>query len=328
MRRLVLTQFGPPAESIELREQPGEPDVGPGEVLVEIAAAPTSPSDLPLITGRYPVRPELPFALGLEGAGRVLAAGSAEHHDLVGRQVVFLPNYEQGTWADKVVVSAANVLAVNEAADPLQLSMIASNGITAYGLLSGYADLQPGDWIGQNAGNSAIGRYVIALARRAGVKTLSLVRSDAAARQVTAAGGDAVVVIGEETDAAIADALGGSRLALALDATGGPDVDALAHALAAGASVVSFARASGQAATVSIPDLIFRDVRYRGFWLISWLQRTPRPQVHAVLRELADLVAGGELVAEIERTYPLDRFREALEHTVRPGKQGKLLFTP
>ena len=69
-------------------------------------------------------------------------------------------------------------------ADPLQLAMLGINPATASLLLNRYVALRSGDWIGQTAANAAVGQYIIALAKRAGVKTLNVVRRHEAVDQV------------------------------------------------------------------------------------------------------------------------------------------------
>jgi D-arabinose 1-dehydrogenase-like Zn-dependent alcohol dehydrogenase len=75
-------------------------------------------------------------------------------------------------------------------------------------------DLGIGDWVGQTAANSAVGRHVISLAKRQGIKTLNIVRRDDAADEVRRAGGDIVLVAGADLDKDIADALGDEQLSL------------------------------------------------------------------------------------------------------------------
>jgi NADPH:quinone reductase-like Zn-dependent oxidoreductase len=94
-------------------------------------------------------------------------------------------------------VPARNVVPMSDDADPLQLSMIGVNPATAYLLLNRYASLMPGDWIGQTATNSAMGQYILKLAKLAGVKTLNVVRREEAAEQVRRLGGDRVVLQGD-----------------------------------------------------------------------------------------------------------------------------------
>src|SRR5438874_607409 len=220
MRQLQLVTFGEPSEVIELKTV-SEPILGEEDVLVSMEAAPINPSDFLLVRGIYGVRPNFPFSLGAEGVGRVTQTGSKVDIALQGKRVLILPTSEQGTWADQVVVPLRNLVPMSDEADPLQLSMIGINPATAYLLLNRYVSLMPGDWIGQTAANSAMGQYVIKLAKLAGVKTLNVVRREEAAEQVRQFGGDRVVHQGDNLDQAIAQALDGKKLSLVLDTVGG-----------------------------------------------------------------------------------------------------------
>ena len=228
MRQLQLMAFGEPSDVIQLNTLP-EPTLGPEDVLVSMEAAPLNPSDFLLVRGIYAVRPPLPFSLGAEGVGRVKETGSKVETALRGKRVVIVPNYEQGTWSDEVVVPVRNIVHVADDADPRQLAMIGINPATAYLLLHRYVSLMPGDWIGQTAANSAMGQYIIALARLAGVKTLNLVRRPDAAEQVRQFGGDRVVLLGDNLRQDIDKALGGRKLSLVLDFLGGAPVGELAR---------------------------------------------------------------------------------------------------
>ena len=126
MQQLQLVAYGEPSDVIELNRVP-EPALGQEDVLVSMEAAPINPSDFMLVRGIYHVRPAFPFPVGAEGVGRVIQTGSKVDGALRGRRVLILPTYEQGTWADQVVVPARNVVPMSDDADPLQLSMIGVN---------------------------------------------------------------------------------------------------------------------------------------------------------------------------------------------------------
>jgi len=168
MRQLQLVAHGEPSDVIQLATTP-EQTLGQEDVLVSMEAAPLNPLDFLFVRGIYGIRPAFPSSLGAEGVGRVAQTGSKIKVTLRGKRVLILPTYEQGTWADQVVVPVRNIVPMNDEADPLQLSMIGINPATAYLLLNRYVSLMPGDWIGQTAANSAVGQYIIALAKLAGV---------------------------------------------------------------------------------------------------------------------------------------------------------------
>ena len=325
MRQLQFIAHGEPSDVIQLNTIP-EPALGQEDVLISMEAAPLDPSDFLFVRGMYGVRPSFPSSVGAEGVGRVAKIGSKVDAALQGRRVLILPTYEQGTWAEQVVAPARNLVPMSDEADPLQLSMIGINPVTAYLLLNRYVSLMPGDWIGQTAANSAMGQYIIALAKLAGVKTLNVVRREEAAEQVRRWGGDRVVLQGDNLHKDIEEALDGKKLSLVLDTVGGTPVGEVARSLKAGASVVVYALQSGQLPIISPKDLIYRGLSLHGFWLINWIRNAPRPEIQEIYQKLGDLVADGSLSAVVEHVFPLDQFKEAIQQSLKSNRSGKVLF--
>jgi NADPH:quinone reductase-like Zn-dependent oxidoreductase len=325
MRQLQLIAHGEPSEVIEINTV-SEPALGQEDVLISMEAAPLNPSDFSFVRGTYGVRPAFPSSVGAEGVGRVAKIGSRVNVALRGKRVLILPTYEQGTWADEVVVPMRNLVPMSHEADPLQLSMIGINPATAYLLLNRYVSLMPGDWIGQTAANSAMGQYIIALAKLAGVKTLNVVRREEAGEQVRQWGGDRVILQGDSLHKDIEDALNRKKLSLVLDTLGGTPVGELTKSLKPGASIVAYALQSGQFPSISPKDLIYRGLNLHGFWLINWIRNAPRTEIEEIYQKLGDLVADRSLSATVEQVYPLDQFKEAFKQSLKSNRSGKILF--
>src|SRR5438094_9909486 len=325
MRQLQFIAHGEPSEVIELNTV-SEPALGQEDVLISMEAAPLNPSDFLFVRGNSGIRPIFPASVGAEGVGRVAEIGSKVDAALRDKRVLILPTYEQGTWADEVVAPVRNLVPMSDKADPLQLSMIGINPATAYLLLNRYVSLMPGDWIGQTAANAAMGQYIIALPKLGGVKTLNVVRREEAAKQVRQWGGDRVVLQGDNLNKDIEEALDGKKLSLVLDTVGGTPVGELARSLKTGGSIVVYAMQGGQFPAVSPKDLIYRGLSLHGFWLINWIRNAPRTEVQEIYRKLGELVADGSLSAAVEHVYPLEQFKEAFEHSLRPSRNGKILF--
>jgi len=325
MRRLQLVAHGEPSDVIELSTVP-DPALGPEDVLISMEAAPMNPSDFLFVRGTYGIRPAFPSPIGAEGVGRVAKIGSKVDVAVRGKRVLILPTYDQGTWADEVVVPVRNVVRMSDEADPVQLSMIGINPATAYLLLNRYVSLMPGDWIGQTAANAAMGQYIIALAKLAGVKTLNVVRREEAAEQVRQWGGDRVVLQGDNLHKDIEEALNGKKLSLVLDTVGGTPVGELAKSLRPGGSVVVYALQSGQFPVISPKDFIYRGLSLHGFWLINWIRNAPRAEIEEIYQKLGDLVTDGSLSAAVQYVYPLDRFKEAFKQSLKSNRSGKILF--
>jgi NADPH:quinone reductase-like Zn-dependent oxidoreductase len=325
MRQLQLIAHGEPSDVIELNTV-SEPALGPEDVLISMEAAPLNPSDFLFVSGKYGVRPAFPSSVGAEGVGRVAKIGSRVDVALQGKRVLILPTYEQGTWADEVVATVRNIVPVSDEADPLQLSMIGINPATAYLLLNRYVSLMPGDWIGQTAANAAMGQYIIALAKLAGVKTLNIVRRAEAAEQVRQWGGDRVVLQSDNLHKDIEEALDGKKLSLVVDMLGGTPVGELAKSLKPGGSVVVYAMQSGQFPAMPPAEFIYRGLSLHGFWLINWIRNAPRTEIEEIYQKLGDLVADGSLSAAVEGVYPLDQFKEAFKQSLKSNRSGKILF--
>src|SRR6266436_4343227 len=325
MRQLHLIAHGEPSDVIELNTV-SEPALGQEDVLISMEAAPMNPSDFLFVRGIYGVQPAFPSPVGAEGVGRVAKIGSKVDAALRGKRVLILPTYEQGTWADEVVVPVRNIVPMRDDADPLQLSMIGINPATAYLLLNRYVSLMPGDWIGQTAANSAMGQYVIALAKLAGVKTLNVVRRKEAAEQVRQWGGDRVVLQGDNLRKDIEEALDGKKLSLVLDTVGAASVGELAKSLKPGGSIVVDGLQSGQFPAMPPKDFIYRGLSLHGFWLINWIRNAPRTEIQEIYQKVGDLVADGSLSAAVDHVYPLDQFKEAFKQSLKSNRSGKILF--
>jgi len=325
MKAVQLRAFGKATTAPELAETDA-PEPGAGQVVVALEAAPINPSDLLLITGHYGYRPALPAVLGAEGVGRIVAVGPGVDPVRIGERVLIVPTLEHGTWQDRTVIDATGAVPVDPAADVLQLAMLGINPITADLLLRRFVDLAPATWVAQTGANSAVGRYVIALARQAGVRTLNVVRRPELTDELLELGADAVVVTGPDLEELVEKALGGERISLLLDPIGGEAIDGLTAWLAFGATVVSYGAMSRAPLVLSVPDLVFGDVRVRGFWLKHWLDNTGSDEVAAAYGRLAALVADGTLHAPVAATYPLDQYRDALAHAAESGRDGKVLF--
>ena len=327
MRKLQITAIGEPSDVLELVEFRA-PAPGQGQVLVEVLAATINASDFLYITGRYFITPQPPCEVGAEGVGRVLAVGPGENESLVGARVLLLPTYRHGTWATHLIAATTDIVVVPDDSDTVQLAMVGINPMTALQMLRDYGDPgMPDRWIGQTAGNSAVGEYLIKLARRFGWKTMSVVRREAAAEQARSWGGDRVVIDDDNLESNLAASLSGTELDIVVDSVGGRSARELAHHLRFGGTLVSYAALSGQSASVSVLELIGRHVDWTGFWLINWLRRTDTGVVHNTYRELVEMVADGTLSARVARTVRLEDWKDAVSLAQGDtGREGKVVF--
>jgi len=297
-----------------------------GQALVAVLAAPINPSDLLTLTGEYGILPPLPAVGGNEGVGRVVELGPDTQGPAVG-QTVLLPA-GIGTWASHVLAPVAKLVPLPNGADPQQLAMLTVNPPTASLLLGNFVDLKPGDWVVQNAANSGVGSYLVQLARQRGLKTVNIVRRESAVAGVEALGADVVLVDGEDLAARVKAVTHGASIKLGVDSVGGSATLRLAACLGEGGIVVNYGALSGDACKVSPRELVFRDITLKGFWLARWFRITPAAQQHALLAELAGLIAAGKLKAPIQATYDLTQIKQAVAAAAAGERQGKIMIVP
>ena len=321
MKALQIARHGAPYEVVELVELPEPAAPGSDEVLVAVEYAPINFSEILRILGRYPLLPaSFPAVVGNEGVGRIVSVGKGVRGLKEGDRVLVPPTH--GAWSEKIRLPAKGLFALPSGADPRQLSMLSINPPTAALMLSEYADLKPGDWIIQNAGNSGVGRSVIAIARDRGLRTVSVVRRPELADGLRAAGSDVVVVEGPDLAVRVAAATGKAAIKLGLDGVGGESGASIAGTLSPGGTLVVYSFMSRQPVLVSGTDIVFRDIAVRGFWLYAPRFRTS-PKALEAIQLGARLIAEGKLTVPISATYPLAQAAAALSHAL---KGGKVLF--
>jgi NADPH:quinone reductase-like Zn-dependent oxidoreductase len=238
-----------------------------------------------------------------------------------------IPTLSEGTWADRVVVAADAVIPLPPGIDVAQGAMAGVNPVTARLLLDAAGPLAPGQWIAQTAANSAVGQYLVQLARLAGIRTVNVVRRPEAAGALRDLGADAVVIAGDTLRGDVREALGEHRLEAVFDCVGGASTLTLSRFLRSGGSLISYGAVGADPVMVLPRDLIFRGVSVRGFWLITWLRETDPGTVRSAYQQVAGLIADGTLHAPVEASYDLSRYREAFTHAERPGRTGKILLT-
>jgi len=289
-------------------------------------AAPINPSDLLTITGQYGALPPLPAIGGNEGVGRVAALGDGVTGVRVGTRV--LMPVAAGSWVSHTVAKAATLMPLPDEGDALQLAMLTVNPPTASLLLSEFVTLDAGNWVIQNAANSAVGEYVIQLAKARGLHTVNVVRREDMVPVLEALGGDVVLVDGPDLAARVAHATGGATIRLGLDAVGGSATDRLAQSLAVGGTVVNYGAMSGEPCKVAPGTFVFRNITLRGFWLAFWFRQASVAQQRALYGDLAQRIARGELAARVHRIFPLAQVHDAVALAARGGRDGKVVLVP
>lgn len=315
MKGVQFGSYGDPEKVLAYVELPEPGAPGAGEALVQVEFAPVNPNDLMIPRGIYVSRPPVPALMGNEGVARVVAVGTRVANVAAGDRVA-LPVGSK-TWRDRLLVEAAGLFPLPKGADPKQLAMLSINPPTAWLLLSEFAPLEPGDWVVQNAANSGVGRWVIAFAKKRGLKTVNIVRRPELIEELKKLGGDVVVVDGQGLAKDVERETGGARIKLGLDAVGGEASGRLAALLSPHSVMAVYATISEKAMVINPLDAIFKPMTIRGFWL-------GHPEFAAkaapALREAARMIDAGEVSVRVAEVYPLGEVKKAAAHAAKGAK--------
>jgi NADPH:quinone reductase and related Zn-dependent oxidoreductases len=319
----VYETHGNPADVLHVESRPW-PTPAPGEVIVKMRAAPINPADLNQIEGKYPIRADLPATPGFEGAGIVVDAGT-DVQGLTSGALVILP-HNVGTWRDAVAVKADELVAVPADIKPVHAAMLKINPMTAWRLLHDFVELVRGDWLIQNAANSAAGSAVIQIAHQLGYKTVNVVRRSELIDELRAEGGDIVLVDSENLRREVEDAIGGPPIRLGLNAVGGESALRLANCLAPGSTLVTYGAMSLQPLKIPNGLLIFKDLRFRGIWINKWYDNATPAQRMEAFQHLFEMAKRGLLQTKVEQAYPLSEAKTAVARAARGQRSGKIIF--
>lgn len=325
MKKIQLSAYGIPeevAQCIDVQEL-GAPE--PHEVVFDVLAFPINPADIWFCKGAYRLKPPLPAVPGAECVGRITAVGSAVTHLQPGQLVI---NLQRENWAQRRRVAADQLVSIAPNLDIQQAAMLRINPPTASLLLSDMVKLAPGEWVIQNVANSAVGRWVISLAKRRGLRTVNIVRRESLLAELSSLGADVCLVDGPNLVAQVRAATGTSSIRLGLDAVAGAASVRLAECLSDEGVVCCYGSMSGADPQADRGALIYRGISLTGFMLGRFLAKRTPAQITAIYAELSAELSAGRLSVPVAATYPIAEIAAALRHAQQGERGGKVLVLP
>ncbi|MGV6872047.1 quinone oxidoreductase family protein [Pseudochelatococcus sp. B33] len=190
MKAVVMTRTGGP-EVIAYVERPA-PMPGPGEALVEIAAAGVNFMDTGVRRGLIWTGMPDPKILGVEGAGKVLAVGDGVRDIRPGQRVAWV--YAPGSYAEKAVIPAASLVPVPDGIDDRTAAAVMMQGLTASHFATDFYPVQQGDIALVHAAAGGLGLLLTQIIRLRGGHVIGRVSSADKVAVAREAGADHVIV--------------------------------------------------------------------------------------------------------------------------------------
>ena len=315
---------GPEVLSVAEREAPRP---GPGEVVVDVAAAGVNYMDIYQREGIGNYRPEPPFVPGAEGAGTVAAVGEDVTHLAVGDHVAWAGPGQ--SYAEQVALPAKGVVPVPDGINLQVAAAAILQGMTAHYLCTSTYPVREGDVAVVHAAAGGVGLLLTQMVKQRGgvvVGTTSGGEGGEKVELALRAGADHVVGYDRFRDI-VDDVTDGAGAHVVYDGVGKDTFEDSLAALRPRGMMVLYGAASGQ-----VPPLDPQRLNSGGSLFLT------RPTlVHyiadaAELRwragEVFDWIAKGELEVRIGATYPLAEAARAQEDLASRRTTGKLLLLP
>ncbi|WP_327114057.1 zinc-binding dehydrogenase [Nocardia sp. NBC_01730] len=328
MRAVQASEFGGP-EVLAVRELP-EPVAGPGEVVVDVAAADVMFLDTRLRGGWgtdfFAIEP--PYVPGGAIAGVVAAVGPDVDPAWVGKRVS-TPTAASGIggglpiggYAEKALAKANTLVTVPDGLSLPQAVALVHDGRTALAVFD-RAAVQPGEWVLITAAGGGLGTLLIQLARAAGANVVAAARGAAKLELAARLGANAVVDYSEPDWSAKAHAASGGAQVV-FDGAGGALGAAALAATADGGRFLGYGAAAGEFATLDRDVYTARGITVYGLFDITGADT----DWHAVAERAQAEVAAGRLEVVIGQTFPLDQADRAHALIESRATSGRTLLT-
>ena len=316
MRRVVCRAFGPLSDLVVSEE----PDLvpGPGQVVVDVAAAGANFVDALIVQGGYQLKPQVPFTPGMEVAGVV--AGTSER---------VLAVCWFGGYASQVCVPTSAVVPVPDGVTMGQAATVVQSYATMLFSLTRRTTVRAGEWVAVLGAGGGVGLAAVDVARALGCRVVACASSASKLAAAVAAGAEATVAYeddGVDLKAAIREATGGGA-DVVVDPVGGVKAEVALRSLRWGGRYIVLGFASGSIPSLPANQVLLNNRTVVGVDWGAWTFRDAAGN-QALVAELVAMVAEGRLRPVEPVSYPLDDVVRCLTDLQERRVTGKAVLVP
>ncbi len=322
MKAAVIYENGPP-DVLRYEDVP-DPECPDGCVVIDVEAISIEGGDLLHRAGSPP--PSVPHVVGYVAAGVVVEVGQGVENRAVGDRVVSLNM--AGSHASKRAVPAMSTWPIPDGLDAAQAGGVPVAVGTAQECLFTAGHLEADQSVLIQAGAGGVGMAAIQLAKQAGATVLATASSDEKLERLKEFGLDHGINYATEDFVERARELTDGRgVDVIVDSVGGQTLADGVGALAYRGTLVSVGVAGRAGSNVEAKDLWAQNNTLRGVFL-GGAMLAEYPRVHAMIAELLERVASGDVRVVIDRTFPLAEAAAAHAYIESRKAFGRVAMTP
>jgi NADPH2:quinone reductase len=322
MKAAVIHENGGP-EVLRYQDVP-DPECPDGCVVVDAEAISIEGGDL-LARARGDL-PAAPHIVGYLSAGVVSEVAAGVDGPAVGDRVVAL-NFA-GSHAARRIAPAIMTWPIPDGLDAARAASVPVAFGTAYECLFTAGNLADGQTVLIHAGAGGVGMAAIQLAKHAGATVISTASSDEKLERLKSFGLDHGINYATENFVERTNELTDSRgVDVVLDSIGGQNLVDSVGVLAYRGTLVSVGVAARAGSAIEAESLWTQNNALRGVYLGGALV-SEYPRIHAMIGDMLQRVADGELRVEIDQSFPLEQAAEAHAYVESRKAFGRVVMTP
>jgi alcohol dehydrogenase len=329
MRAMVIDRYG--KVPMRLAEMP-TPEIGEYEVLAEIHAASINPVDFKIRDGKVKllVKYKMPLILGNDFSGVVAKVGAKVTRFKVGDEIYARPRKSRiGTFAEYIAIHEDDIALKPKNLSFEEAASIPLVGLTTYQALTDILQLQKGQKILIQAGAGGVGTFAIQLAKLMGA-TVATTASEAGANLVKSLGADKIINYKTEKFEEIL-----KNYDAVFDTLGGEALEKSFEVIKSGGKIVSVsglpnARFGKEYGSGFLKTLLFSAASHK----ITKLEKKHNVQYTFLfmkpsgeqLRIIANFIETGKIKPIIDRVFPFEDAKKAMEYAESGRAKGKLIL--
>lgn len=323
MLAIAISQPGGP-EVLETRRLP-LPEIGPGDVLIRVAAAGVNGPDLAQRRGLYAPPPGASPLPGLEIAGEIVACGAGVTGLAPGDRVMALTN--GGGYAEFAAVPFGQVLPVPQGWSLTEAAALPETWFTVTQTLVMRAGLAEGMTVLVHGGAGGVGGAAIQICSILGAKAIAIVSDAEKGAYCARLGAMAVIDRTRENVAervmALTDGHGADRI---VDLVGGAMAAVNIAAAARGAHIVQVSTLEGGTASVPLRLMMAKEITLSGSTLRPQSTQTKAAIAARIRRDLLPALDTPGWIKPDLSLFPLEQAAEAHALMEARRHRGKLVL--
>jgi NADPH2:quinone reductase len=324
MKAMLCRDWGEP-EALSLGELPSRP-LAAEEVRIRVRACGVNFADTLMIAGRYQVKPDRPFAPGLEAAGEVLECGMRVTQLRPGQRVMAITR-AGGAYADELVVGAASAVPIPEAMDFVTAAGFPIVYGTAHFALTHRGHLQPGEALLVLGAAGGVGLAAVEIGKQLGARVIAAAGGAEKLAVARAHGADDVLDYRTESIRDRVRALTGEAGAdVVFDPVGGDAFDQALRAVNWQARMLVIGFAAGRIQSVPANLILVKNISVVGVVFGAQAARDPA-RTNRSLAELIEWWEAGRLQPQIGATFALPEAAAAMRALLSRRYAGKIVLT-